>query len=113
MTDRNQVIISGTVVEPLDGSEVLRRAKASDGTPLIEFHLRTITSHVSGGQERPARQYHRVVAWADLVPLVAHIQLGDRVEVHGHMTTRTWKNEHGVRLTKTDVVAHEVINEQP
>ena len=64
----------------------------------------------NNGVRQEKAEFHDVVAWRKLGEICGQIfRKGGKVYVEGHLQTREWTGEDGVKRRKTEIVAENVI----
>lgn len=62
------------------------------------------------GQKQSLPEYHNIVAWSGLADFCGqHIQKGKPVYIEGYLKTRSWENEAGVKVFRTEVVLQDIV----
>jgi single-strand DNA-binding protein len=100
MKSVNKVILLGNITRDAE-------LKATNGGHNVcTFGIATNhTWKTADGQKNSQPEYTNVVAWGGLADLCAqHAKKGKPVYVEGYLKTRSWENEHGVKMFRTEVV---------
>lgn len=104
---RNVVFLTGHVggepkVTPLEG-----------GVKVATFSLATSDGGYQNkeGKEIPERtEWHDIVAWRGLAELCEkYVHKGDRIDIEGKLTHRTYTDSNGIERKVTEVVAKDII----
>ena len=62
------------------------------------------------GEKQEKAEFHNIVSWGKLADIVSkYLARGRRVYVEGHLQTRDWQGQDGVKRYRTEVVADNVI----
>lgn len=80
------------------------------GHAVSSFGVATNRSWVSDGEQKEETEFHNVVAWNKLAELCSQLlSKGRRVYIQGRLQTRTWEGNDGVRRSRTEIVADEMV----
>jgi single-strand DNA-binding protein len=62
------------------------------------------------GQLQKKTEFHNIVAWRRLADICAqYLRKGKQVYIEGHLQTRSWQDQSGVKKYRTEVVADNMI----
>lgn len=81
------------------------------GINVTSFGVATnfVTTDPSGARKESV-EFHNVVAWRKLGEIVAqYLKKGRRVLVEGRLRTSSWQGQDGVKRSRTEIVADNVI----
>ena len=84
---------------------------AVQGDPVTSFPVST-SRHwtTSNGEARESTEWFNIVAWRGLAEAAKQRLRGNqRVYAEGHLQTRSWEDEEGLRHFRTEVVASNII----
>jgi single-strand DNA-binding protein len=80
------------------------------GHAVTSFSVATNRRWASEGSEREETEFHHIVAWNKLAELCANLlKKGSRVYVQGRLQTRNWQGSDGVKHTRTEIVAEDMV----
>lgn len=105
MKSVNKVILLGNVTRDPE-------LKATNGGQSVcTFGIATNRLWKDGeGQKQSLPEYHNIVAWSGLADFCGqYIQKGKPVYIEGYLKTRSWENEAGVKVFRTEVVLQDVV----
>ena len=83
----------------------------ANGSALTTFTLATNRTWANGdGTPHEETEWHNVTAWGNLAETTNQFLVKGRlIYVEGRLQTRTWEGEDGVRHSRTEIVAEDVI----
>ncbi len=83
---------------------------SSSGIPVINISVATNEKRFDeNGESHERTHWHRVVIWRALADVVERfLNKGNRVYIEGKLQTSHWENEAGKRLSRTEIVCHEM-----
>ena len=62
------------------------------------------------GDSREDAEFHNVVAWNKLAEICSqYLTKGQKVYIQGRLQTRTWDGKDGVRRSRTEIVADDMV----
>lgn len=62
------------------------------------------------GEWKEQAEFHNIVAWARLAETCSqYLKKGSRVYIEGRLQTRSWEDQTGVKKSRTEVVAEQMI----
>ena len=62
------------------------------------------------GQKQEASEFHNIVAWRKLAEICSQfLSKGRKVYIEGHIQTRSWDGQDGVKRYRTEIVADNMI----
>jgi len=62
------------------------------------------------GDRRDEVEFHNVVAWNKLAEICSqYLVKGQKVYIQGRLQTRTWEGKDGVRRSRTEIVADDMV----
>ena len=81
------------------------------GSAVCNFGVATSRSWTtSEGAKQEKAEFHNVVAWKKLAEICSQYLIkGQKVYIQGRLQTRTWEGKDGVRRSKTDIVADQMV----
>ncbi len=83
----------------------------ASGKPVCTFGL--ATNRVwkdAAGERQSVPEYHNIVCWGALAEFAGHhIKKGKPLYAEGHLKTRHWENPAGVKMSRTEIVADNLI----
>jgi single-strand DNA-binding protein len=87
------------------------KAVVQNGTAVSTFRMATSHSwRDKEGNVRETKEWHTVLAWRALSDLVERmIRKGSRVYVEGRLTSRSFTDKEGRRVTVTEIHADDII----
>ncbi len=83
-------------------------APQSTGNPKVaQFTLATSERYRDrNGETRENTDWHNIVAWRGLADLAEkYIRRGSQIYVEGHLRTRSWTDQTGVKKDRTEIIA--------
>ena len=79
------------------------------GKPFVTFEVSTEERWLNGDKVQKRVDWHDIVAFGKAAKFCdSFVRKGCKVYVEGKMQTRSWEIESGIKMSKTEVVAHEV-----
>ncbi len=105
MRSVNKVILIGNLTRDPEMKQT------STGQSIATFGLATNREWVTKSNEkRSLAEYHSVVVWGNLAETCQkYLRKGKLVYLEAYLKTRSWDNPDGVRLSRTEVVATDMI----
>ena len=81
------------------------------GKPVTAFSLAVNRSWTTAdGERREETEWFNVVAWGDLAERCnKFLRKGERVYIDGSLQTRSWESADGLKHSRTEVVASELL----
>jgi single-strand DNA-binding protein len=104
--DLNKVMIIGRLTRDPE----LRTTP--NGAQVCQLGLATnyVYTNQQSGQKVEQVEYHNVVLWRKLAEIAAqYLKKGRRVYIEGRLQTRSWDGKDGVKRSKTEIVADNMI----
>jgi single-strand DNA-binding protein len=98
MPDRNEVILVGTLAYDPDLKYI------SSGDAVCNAKIKTVRELGT----RTFSDYNRVVAWREAAEVLGQGKKGKRVDVRGHLKTRSYEDREGVKRWITEVEVEHV-----
>jgi len=86
------------------GKEADKRTTPS-GKDVANFSIATSRPGASKDAEW-ITQWHNIVCWGKAAVKAAKAKKGDRIFVHGELTSRSWEDKDGTKHYKTEVVVN-------
>lgn len=82
-----------------------------NGKSVVSFDVATNHSWTnSAGVKQDEVEYHHIVAWAKLADICRqYLGKGRKVYVEGRLKTREWVGNDGVKRTRTEIIADNMI----
>lgn len=103
--DLNKVMLIGRVVKK---PEV---RSTPSGQSVSSFSV--VTNRMwtdKNGQKQEKAEFHNIVAWGRLSDIAnQYLDKGKRIYVEGHLQTRDWEGQDGVKRYRTEIVADNFI----
>lgn len=102
--DLNIVQIIGNITQDLEVRQT------SSGNSVCGFRVATNRRYQSQGEWKEETEFHNVVVWgAQAESLASRARKGTRLYIQGHLATRTWDDDSGVKHYKTEIVSNKLI----
>lgn len=80
------------------------------GHAVTSFGVATNRRWMSEGVDKEDVEFHNVVAWNKLAELCSSLlHKGTKVYIQGRMQTRSWQGSDGVRRSRTEIVAADMV----
>lgn len=80
------------------------------GHAVCSFGLATNRTWISDGEKKESVEFHNIVAWNKLAELCKQLLAkGRKVFIQGRLQTRSWEGQDGVKRTRTEVVAEDMV----
>ncbi len=81
------------------------------GKSVVSFDVATNHSWTnSAGVKQDEVEYHHIVAWAKLADICRqYLGKGRKVYVEGRLKTREWVGQDGIKRTRTEIIADNMI----
>jgi single-strand DNA-binding protein len=81
------------------------------GKPVTSFTLATSrTWSTSDGEKREETEWFNVISWGNLAEICSrYLERGSRVYIEGRLQIRAWEDPDGLKHSRTEVVADEMI----
>jgi len=85
--------------------------QTASGQQVCSFSVATNRSWTdASGAKQEQAEFHNVVVWAKLAEIVgAYVKKGSKMYVEGRLQTRDWQGQDGVKRSRTEIVADNVI----
>ena len=81
-----------------------------NGKEFATFVIATHRESVKNGEKITIPEFHNIVAWGNLAHIANNFcKKGRLVYIEGHLKTRSWEHESGVRVFKTEIIATNII----
>jgi len=105
MRSVNKIILVGNLTRDPESKST------ANGQIIVTFGLATNREWVTqSGEKKSLAEYHNIVAWGPLAEICQkYLQKGKLVYVEGYLKTRSWDNEQGVKIFRTETVATDMI----
>jgi len=104
----NKVILIGNLTQNVD-FRVLNNGQSVARLTLATNRVFTNKS----GEKKEETEYHSIIAWGKLAELCnKFLEKGRMIYVEGRLKTRTYENQQGQKINKTEIIA-EVIKFGP
>lgn len=102
-------INTATILGNLTRAPELRYTPA--GHAVCSFGVATNrTWKTAEGDSREDAEFHNVVAWNKLAEICSqYLAKGQKVYIQGRLQTRTWDGKDGVRRSRTEIVADDMV----
>lgn len=81
------------------------------GQTVANFSIATnrVWTDQSGAQQKKV-EYHNIVAWRKLAEICAeYLKKGKQIYLEGHLQTRDWQGQDGVKRYRTEIIADQMI----
>lgn len=103
--DLNKVMLIGNVVRDPE----LRTTPAGQSVASLSVATNLVWKDKSGTRQSKA-EFHNIVAWRQLADIVGrYIKKGSKVYVEGRLETRSWDDQNGIKRSRTEIIADNVI----
>lgn len=81
------------------------------GQTVANFSIATNRSWTgTDGKKQTAVEYHNIVVWGKLAEICGqYLKKGQKVYIEGRLQTRDWEGQDGVKRSKTEIVAENMI----
>lgn len=80
------------------------------GTNVANFSVATSYSKTDNGQRVEKTEFHHIVAFGRLAEIIQqYVTKGRKVFVEGHLQTREWETQDGLKRNRTEIVAESLI----
>jgi len=81
------------------------------GRPVTSFSLASSRTWVtSEGERREDTEWFNVITWGGLAEICKqHLHKGQTIYVEGRLQTRSWEDQEGKKIYRTEIVASEMI----
>ncbi|MFA6027372.1 MAG: single-stranded DNA-binding protein [Patescibacteria group bacterium] len=81
------------------------------GQTVASFSIATNRSWKDqSGQKQDKVEYHNLVAWRKLAEIIQqYVKKGSRLYVEGHLETRSWQDQTGVKKYRTEIILDNMI----
>lgn len=94
-----------TVIGHIGGDVILRHTKG--GKPVVNLSVATNERRKDGVEQTT---WHRAVLWDRLAEFASNrLNKGEPVYIEGRLSSNDWVDQQGNRRTRTEIVAHELI----
>ncbi|HPO06050.1 MAG TPA: single-stranded DNA-binding protein [Candidatus Gracilibacteria bacterium] len=104
MRSVNKVILVGNLTRDPSVKET------SQGQKVVTFTVATNREWVSNGDKKTLAEFHNVAVWGRLSSVCEnHLRKGKLVYIEGYLKTRSWDTPEGVRISRTEIVAYDMI----
>ena len=81
-----------------------------NGGTICAFTIATNREWMTEAGKKEETEFHNVVAWDKLADLCSRLLAkSTKIYLEGRLRTRSWENESGVKLFRTEVIASEFI----
>ena len=107
MLDQNEVFLSG-IIKDVPSIKVVGKKNSS----VANFTVLQTSQYNYEGELHSRQNYHRCVAWGALAELIGAAAVGQRVEVRGELTHRSYEQDNQKKYI-TEVKAQNVFLPQP
>ncbi len=103
--DLNKVMIIGRLTRDPEVRTI------PSGQSVATFSVATSrTWKDQSGQQQSQTEYNNVVAWRRLAEICSqYLRKGRQVYIEGHLQTRSWEDQAGVKKYRTEIVADNMI----
>ncbi len=105
MRSVNKAILVGNLTRDPDVKET------QNGKKIVTFSIATNREWVTQEWEKNSlAEFHNIAVWGKLADICEqYLKKGKLVYIEGYLKTRTWENEEGQRLSRTEIVAQDMI----
>lgn len=105
MRSVNKVILVGNLTRDPEFKQT------AGGQSIVTFGMATNREWVSGDHEKKSlSEFHNIAAWGTLAEICnKYLKKGKLVYLEGYLKTRSWDNQEGVKIFKTEIVATDMI----
>src|SRR5690606_5411514 len=82
-----------------------------DGKKFAKFSVATNENYTNAEGEKVEKTYwHHVIFWNKAAEIIEqHVNKGTKLMIEGKLTTRSWKDDHGVRHYRTEIIGKELL----
>jgi len=100
----NSVTLLGNIVREPD------MRMTAGGKEFATFVMATHRDSLKEGERTTVPDFHNLVAWGSLAQIVRRFcSKGRLVYIEGYLKTRSWESESGERISRTEVIATNLI----
>jgi len=79
------------------------------GDKVANFSMATSESYTKDGEKNKKTEWHNIVAWRKLAEIIEkYVHKGDLIYIEGKLTTRSWENDNGQRIYRTEIIANQM-----
>ena len=105
MKSVNKVILLGNITRDPE------LKATTNGQSVCTFGLATNRTWKGGdGNKQSLPEYHNIVAWSGLADFCnQYIQKGKPVYIEGYLKTRSWANDQGIKMFRTEIVLENIV----
>lgn len=105
MRSVNKVMLIGNLTRDPETKQT------TNGQSIVTFGIATNRDWVTKANEKKSlAEYHNIVVWGRLADICGQfLRKGKLIYVEGYLKTRSWDNDQGVRIFKTEIVANDMI----
>ena len=105
MRNINKVILIGNIARAPDIKTT------ASGQKMATFVMATNrTWYDPNGSKQSQAEFHNILAWGRVADICERfLQKSTLVYVEGYLKTRSWENESGVRLYRTEIIIQDVL----
>lgn len=80
------------------------------GTPVTSFGIATNRTWLANGEKKEEVEFHNIVAWNKLGELCnSLLRKGRKVFIQGRLQTRNWDGTDGVKRSRTEIIAEDMV----
>ncbi len=82
-----------------------------NGAPVVNFDVAVVshTWQTLDGERKEKTEWLNIVAWGRLAEICkTHLSRGNQVYIEGRLQTRSWEDETGKKLFRTEIVARDM-----
>jgi len=99
----NKVIIYGNLTRDPE------RRSLPSGMTVVSMGVATNRVFVSQGQKQQETEFHNVIVFGKQAEIAAqYLKRGSTVLVEGHLKTRNWQDQQGVKHYRTEIIADRI-----
>lgn len=82
-----------------------------DGKKCAKFSMATNEHYTNAQGEKVEKTYwHRIIYWNRAAEIIEqHVRKGTKLAIEGKLTTHSWKDDHGVKHYRTDIIGRELM----
>ncbi len=105
MRSVNKVILIGNLTK----DPVIKTTER--GQKIVTFTLATNREWVdSSGEKKSLAEFHNIAVWGRLADICEkYLKKGKLIFVEGYLKTRYWESPEGIRLSRTEIVAYDMV----
>ena len=84
--------------------------ETSNGKKIVTFTLATNREWAAGEDRKSLTEFHNIAVWGKLAEICEKfLQKGKLIYLEGYLKTRNWETPEGQRVSRTEIVAYDMI----